>query len=234
MPLCAAFVSAATRNLFALDNFAADGRHQYTHTGYRATIKAPKKGIHTTTLGLANACPDLASANHAETLGLVERANLFLRLSECHTVLELAQLRLRIRFLGFSCAEETRVIGDTAMQTQKLHTACLHAASSGHHWEWAVPSRSYQEVAQQGGRCASRSFLAAAGHRHLVVGMSMSARHRIHRMRHTVSTRPFKVHPSSQSALRSDRALHFHAVFWWCLLHRLGLKYEACVSPLCD
>lgn len=57
----------------------------------------------TSTLSLAESRADLARAdtNHAQSLGLVEGADLLLRLAEHHAVLQLAQLRLRIGLFGF-------------------------------------------------------------------------------------------------------------------------------------
>lgn len=53
----------------------------------------------TAALRLADARPDLAAADHAEALGLVERADLLLGLAERHAVLHLAQLGLGVGLL---------------------------------------------------------------------------------------------------------------------------------------
>lgn len=43
-----------------------------------------------------------ASADHAQTLRLVERADFLLYLAECQPVLEFAELGLRVGFFGFA------------------------------------------------------------------------------------------------------------------------------------
>ena len=70
----------------------------------------------TPALGFSESCPNLArsDADHAEALCLVECTNLLLGLSECHAVLEFAQLGLSVRFFGF-----TRTGGGTSNQTVK-------------------------------------------------------------------------------------------------------------------
>jgi hypothetical protein len=81
-PPCAARVSAAVRNLFAFESFAAEAR-------FRSQECEMGGRILTTTLRFSHTSPDLTRPNtdHPQTLGLIERANLLLSLTECHSVL---------------------------------------------------------------------------------------------------------------------------------------------------
>lgn len=108
-PLWAAFVSAATRSLFALDSFAAIRRPASVH--WRS--KKPRtRRERTSALCLAHVGAHLSSANHTETLRLIERSHFLLGLAKRHAVLQFAELGLGVGFLRFpSSLASTTLLG---------------------------------------------------------------------------------------------------------------------------
>jgi hypothetical protein len=65
------------------------------------TVKVALRRL-TSTFCLAHTSPDLAGADHAQALCLVERSDFLFRLAEGHAVLQLAEFRLRVRLLCFA------------------------------------------------------------------------------------------------------------------------------------
>jgi hypothetical protein len=105
-PPCAARVSAAVRNLFAFESFAAE-----IDTFQISKNNGTGGNMLTTTLRLSHTSPDFTRAHtdHSQTLGLIERADLLLSLTKCHSVLQLPEFRLCIRFFRFACSTSVSV-----------------------------------------------------------------------------------------------------------------------------
>ena len=101
-------VIAAVRSLFAFDNLA--GKHRVSTNKSAKEIFKQQGAILTFAPGLSHPSTDLParSANHTQSLRLIESANFLFRLAERHPVLQLPELGLRIRFLRFPRSVSTR------------------------------------------------------------------------------------------------------------------------------
>jgi len=128
-PPCAARVSAAVRNLFAFESFAMEGGTSQTSKMKR------KEWVLTTTLCLSHTRPNLTRthANHSQTLRLIERANLLLGLTKCHSVLQFAEFCLSICLFRFARSTMVSVkINNTRLE--RPLAACRPCVSWVRHW----------------------------------------------------------------------------------------------------